>query len=230
VHLTRRFSVIIPVLNEAAGLSAFLEDLQWIRKRDHELILVDGGSGDATTEIAHPLVDRIIISRTGRSHQMNRGADVASGDVLLFLHADTQLPDQALSEIEAALDSGSQWGRFDVRLSGDHSMLCIIERMMNWRSSVTGIATGDQAIFVMKTIFYQAGAFPEIALMEDIELSRRLKRFGRPACIKPPVITSSRRWEQGGIFATVLLMWRLRLAYFLGASPEDLAKRYRQSR
>jgi rSAM/selenodomain-associated transferase 2 len=228
--LTRRFSVIIPVLNEAAGLSAFLEDLQWIRKRDHELILVDGGSGDATTEIAHPLVDRIIISRTGRSHQMNRGADVASGDVLLFLHADTQLPDQALSEIEAALDSGSQWGRFDVRLSGDHSMLCIIERMMNWRSSVTGIATGDQAIFVMKTIFYQAGAFPEIALMEDIELSRRLKRFGRPACIKPPVITSSRRWQQGGVFTTIFLMWRLRLAYFLGASPEDLVKRYRQSR
>jgi rSAM/selenodomain-associated transferase 2 len=230
VHLTRRFSVIIPVLNEAVGLPAFLEDHQWIRKRGHELILVDGGSGDATTEIAYPLVDRIIVSRAGRSHQMNKGADVASGDVLLFLHADTQLPDQALSEIEAALDSGSQWGRFHVRLSGDHPMLRIIERMMNWRSSVTGIATGDQAIFVMKTIFYQAGAFPEIALMEDIELSRRLKRFGRPACIKPPVITSSRRWQQGGVFTTIFLMWRLRLAYFLGASPEDLVKRYRQSR
>ena len=176
VHLIRRLSVIIPVLNEAAGLKPSLEALQWLRAEGHELIVVDGGSSDATVDIASPLVDVIIQSAVGRALQMNRGAEVASGDVFLFLHADTQLPRRAPVAIESALDSGHRWGRFNVRLSGNHFMFRIIERMINWRSCITGIATGDQAIFMLKENFQQADKFPDIALMEDIEMSRRLKR------------------------------------------------------
>ena len=225
-----RLSIIIPVLNEAGEIKSFLEPLQSLRKGGHELLLVDGGSRDATVEIARTMVDKLVASPAGRAMQMNAGAKAATGEVLLFLHADTTLPAQAISLIERALQGGRQWGRFDVRLSGRHLMLRFVERMMNWRSCLTGIATGDQAIFVKRDIFQQAGAFPEIVLMEDIEMSKQLKRIGKPACIETPVITSSRRWEQGGIFKTILLMWYMRFAYFLGLSPECLAKLYRQAR
>lgn len=225
-----RLSIIIPVLNEAGEIKSFLEPLQSLRKGGHELLLVDGGSRDATVEIARTMVDKLVASPAGRAMQMNAGAKAATGEVLLFLHADTTLPAQAISLIERALQGGRQWGRFDVRLSGRHLMLRFVERMMNWRSCLTGIATGDQAIFVKRDIFQQVGAFPEIVLMEDIEMSKQLKRIGKPACIETPVITSSRRWEQGGIFKTILLMWYMRFAYFLGLSPERLAKLYRQAR
>ncbi len=222
-------SIIIPTLDEAAELEHFLSPLQPLRARGHELILVDGGSRDSTCELAVPLVDRLVHADRGRARQMNVGARSASHERLLFLHADTRLPHDALELIESALD-GSVWGRFDVRLSGSAPMLRLIGRMMNLRSCITGICTGDQALFMRREAFVKAGGYPDIPLMEDIEISRALKRFGRPACIASPVVTSSRRWEQGGIVRTVLLMWRLRLAHFMGASPDALAKQYRNQR
>lgn len=223
-----RLSIIIPVLNEAATLEGFLQALQGLRAAGHELIVADGGSRDGTGDVAAPLADRVIEAPPGRARQMNAGAAAAGGRVLLFLHADTLLPEGAERLIGAAIGRGRQWGRFDVRLSGRHPLLRVVERMMNVRSCWSGIATGDQAIFVVRQAWERAGGFPEIALMEDIALSRALKRCcGRPACLRPPVVTSSRRWEENGVVRTILLMWRLRLAYFLGADPGTLAKAYR---
>jgi len=226
----RRISVIIPVLNEADTLNATLGPLQQWRKAGHEVILVDGGSEDGSKAIATPLVDALLESEKGRAKQMNAGACVANGEVLLFLHADTQLPEMADGMVQQAL-AHHRWGRFDVRLSGSHWLLRLVERMMNWRSCLTGIATGDQAIFLEHRLFDEIGGFPALPLMEDIALSKRLRqRAGRPACLRPPLTTSSRRWEESGILRTILLMWRLRLAYFLGASPQELAHLYRYQR
>lgn len=222
-----KFSIIIPALNEAEKIVATLAPLQLLRQQGHEVILCDGGSCDETVALAQPLVDYIVSSERGRSLQMNNGAAQATGDLLLFLHADTQLPANAAQLIESALHKKS-WGRFDVRLSGTHPLLRVIEFMMNWRSRLTGICTGDQALFIRQELFRAAGGFPEIALMEDIALSKRLKPHSRPACIATPVITSSRRWERYGILRTVVLMWRLRLAFFCGADPQRLAERYRK--
>lgn len=158
---------------------------------------------------------------------MNAGAAIASGDVLCFLHADTQLPEQALADINNAIQSGGRWGRFDIRLSGGHWMFRIIERLINWRSAITGIATGDQGIFVRRSLFQSLNGYADIPLMEDVELSRRLRRLARPALIHRPLITSSRRWEENGIIRTIFLMWGLRLAYFVGVPPHVLAKLYR---
>ena len=221
-----RLSIVIPVLDEASGIVETLRALQPYRERGHEVIVVDGGSRDDTPARAGPLVDRLLDSPPGRARQMNRGAAVAHGDVLLFLHADTKLPAQADALIATGLEGDARWGRFDVRLSGHHFMLRLVERMMNLRSRLTGIATGDQALFVRRELFEQAGGFDEIPLMEDIALSRRLKRLAPCACLRRPVITSSRRWEENGILATILLMWRLRLAYWLGADPARLVRDY----
>ena len=226
-----RLSIIIPVLNEAASLEGSLQPLQGLRAAGHEVIVVDGGSRDGTRDVAAPLADRLIEAPPGRARQMNAGAGSAGGEVLIFLHADTFLPVGAERSIVAALERGRQWGRFDVRLSGRHPLLRVVERMMNGRSCLTGIATGDQAVFLTRAAWERAGGFPEIALMEDIALSRTLKRCcGRPACLRTPVVTSSRRWERNGVVRTILLMWRLRLAYFFGADPEALAKAYRGGR
>lgn len=218
-------SIIIPALDEANGIAETLQHLQVLRRRGHEIILVDGGSRDATATLARPWVDQVIHSARGRAVQMNTGARVTRGNVLLFLHADTQLPPDADRLILSALGK-RQWGRFDVRLSGTRPLLRIIEGMMNGRSRLTGIATGDQAIFVRRDSFQAVGGFPAIPLMEDIALSHALKKLGRPQCLRARVITSSRRWEQRGLVRTILLMWRLRLAYWLGADPARLAKRY----
>ncbi len=227
----QKVSIIIPALNEAGSLEATLQLMQSWRKAGHELILVDGGSDDATATIAAPLVDQVLKSDPGRARQMNMGAEVASGEVLLFLHADTLLPDGADTIILVALAQQYRWGRFDVRLSGHHWLLRVVERMMNWRSCVSGIATGDQGIFVERDLFIQLGGFPQIPLMEDLALSRRLKgAVGRPACIRTPLVTSSRRWEQYGIVRTIILMWRLRLAWFLGVSAQRLARQYRYNK
>lgn len=222
-----RLSIIIPALNEAAGIAQTLALLQGAREEGHEVILADGGSDDGTPERAAPLADRVLSSAPGRARQMNGGAAVASGDGLLFLHADTRLPPDGLGRVVAALAEGRPWGRFDVRLSGAHPLLRMVERMMNLRSRITGIATGDQAMFMSRESFDAVGGFPDIPLMEDIAISRSLKRFGRPACLRGPVVTSSRRWEQGGVMRTILFMWLLRLAYFLGADPARLAAAYR---
>jgi len=221
-------SVIIPTLDEREHLATTLDALQDLRKSGHEVIVVDGGSADGTPDVASRSADRILDSPRGRALQMNAGAREAGGDLLLFLHADTLIPAASLTAlVEGFPSSRSAWGRFDVRLSGRPRMLRVVENMMNIRSRLSGIATGDQAIFVRREIFEKVGGFPEIPLMEDIAISRQLKRESRPFIPHGHVVTSSRRWEENGIWSTILLMWRLRLAYALGASPADLARTYR---
>ena len=221
-----KLSIIIPVYNEAKNITALLRRLRDYRFQGHEVIVVDGGSSDNSFDCAMGLVDKLLMSNQGRALQMNVGAEQAEGDVLLFLHADTHLPKDADKLIASVIDKDEIWGRFNVSLSGQHVFFRIIETMINFRSCITGIATGDQAIFVKRSIFEQIGAYPEIKLMEDVALSKRLKSHGKPVCINERVMTSSRRWEEKGIVKTVLLMWRLRLMYFLGVSPEKISSLY----
>jgi len=220
-----KFSIVVPVLNEAADIVVALAPLQALRGAGHEVIVVDGGSTDATPDLAAPLADRVIAAPRGRARQMNAGAANASGDVLLFLHADTCLPDDAMGAIEAAMHRHA-WGRFDVEIAGRSRWLPVIARLMNLRSRRTGIATGDQAIFVTRAAFAAAGGYPDQPLMEDVELSRRLKRIGPPACLRQRVTTSGRRWDQHGVWRTILLMWRLRFDYWRGVPAARLVTRY----
>jgi rSAM/selenodomain-associated transferase 2 len=220
-----RLTIVIPVLNEAAIIVAALQALAPLRARGAEVIVVDSGSRDGTARLAEPLADRIVAAPRGRGAPMNAGAAIGSGDTLLFLHADTTLPDNADQLIEPALRRRA-WGRFDVRIAGRHPLLAVVAHMINLRSRLTGIATGDQAIFVSRGAFSSVGGFPDLPLMEDIAISRRLKRLCRPFCIGTPVVTSGRRWEQNGVMRTILLMWQLRLAYYLGVEPALLARRY----
>lgn len=222
--MRRRLSVIVPALNEAGRILATLEDLAPLRHEGHELILVDGGSEDATRDLASPLVDRLLQAPRGRARQMNAGAEAAQGDILWFLHADTRIPADAG---RAILQNPKTWGRFDIRLSGSHPLLRVVERMMNLRSRLSGIATGDQGIFVAREAFRAIGGYPDIPLMEDIALSKALRKRCAPACLTLRLTTSSRRWETQGVMRTILLMWRLRLAYALGADPHRLAALYR---
>jgi len=223
-----RLSIIIPVLNEAAGIGQTLEALAAFRTRGVEVIVVDGGSQDDTVACARPLADQVISAPRGRAAQMNAGAAKASGDVLLFLHADTMLPEDADGLMLYGLaDTGRVWGRFDVTIDGSNPTLKLVAGLMNWRSQITGIATGDQAMFMTRNAFFDVGGFPDIALMEDIALSKRLKQIGRPICLAARARTSGRRWREHGVIRTILLMWRLRFAYWLGAEPAALARRYR---
>jgi len=220
-------SIIIPCLNEGEGIAGTLAALAPLRARGAEVIVADGGSSDGTAECAAPHVDAVISAPRGRAAQMNAGAARARGEILLFLHADTLLPDSADALIIDGLKRTRRgWGRFDVTIAGRHPLLRVVERLMNLRSRLTGIATGDQAIFVTRSKFTAAGGYPEIALMEDVALSKRLKRFGPPLCLRHHLTTSGRRWEKRGVLRTIVLMWRLRLAYWLGADPGKLALRY----
>ena len=222
-----RLSIIVPVLNEAAGIAAALEALAPFRRRGVEVVVVDGGSSDGTVELAGPLAERVLTAPRGRAAQMNAGAAAAHGDVLMFLHADTTLPPEADGLLLYGLaDSGRVWGRFDIAIDGKNTLLKLVASLMNWRSQITGIATGDQAMFVTRDAFAAAGRFPDIALMEDVALSAKLKRIGRPLCLAARVCVSGRRWTTHGVLRTILLMWRLRLAYRLGAEPAALARRY----
>lgn len=223
-----RLSIIVPVLNEAAGIVRMLVALQPLRENGAEVIVVDGGSADDTAQHATRYADRVLQSARGRANQMNAGAAIATGDVLLFLHADTLLPPAADLVIAQGL-AASQcvWGRFDVDIAGRPAMLHVIACMMNWRSRITGIATGDQAIFVKRTDFLAIDGFPVQPLMEDIELSRRLKTLSWPLCLRARVTTSGRRWETHGVWRTIVLMWSLRLRYWLGTPAEQLARAYR---
>jgi rSAM/selenodomain-associated transferase 2 len=222
-----KLSIIMPVLNEASAIEAALRALAPLRARGTEVIVVDGGSHDGTAELARPLADRVLSAPRGRAAQMNAGAAATHGDTLLFLHADTRLPDDADALVRDGLArrSGGPWGRFDVRFDRG-GWLRLVASMMNARSRLTGIATGDQAMFMTRAAFDQAGGFPDIALMEDIALSARLKRLGRPLCLSARVTTSGRRWRTHGTLRTILLMWRLRLAFFLGSDPGKLARQY----
>ena len=220
-------SIIIPVLNEGDGLAATLQALAPLRAHGVQLIVVDGGSQDDSLAKAKPLVDHALAGPRGRGRQMNIGAALAQGDVLLFLHADTQLPDTADALVLTAIGAGALWGRFDVHIEGRSPMLRVVATMMNLRSRMSGIATGDQAIFVQRAAFEAVGGFPDQALMEDIELSKRLGRSSAPACLRARVHTSGRRWESRGVWRTIFLMWRLRWRYWLGASPEQLERAYR---
>jgi rSAM/selenodomain-associated transferase 2 len=222
-----KISIIIPVLNEASVIIQALSSLQPLRQKGHEVIVVDGGSDDDTMFLSKPFADKVIQSPRGRSRQMNIGTTLASGDILLFLHADTFLPEGADQIINEEIKRKKKvWGHFDVKLSGRHWLLRIIELLMNCRSRLSHIATGDQAIFVKREIFETIGGFPEIDLMEDITLTKILKRYGRPICLWQRVLTSSRRWETKGLFRTIFLMWFLRLAYFYKVDTKRLIKLY----
>lgn len=232
-------SIVMPVLNEAAGLPAALQALAALRQRGVQLVVVDGGSTDATmalalaatgpcgSDSAKSAVDATITAPRGRASQMNAGARMAGADALLFLHADTQLPPDADVAVLGALNAGADWGRFDVRISGRPLMLRVVAALMNVRSRATGIATGDQALFVRRKVFDAVQGFPDQPLMEDIELSRRLRRLSPPACLRARVTTSGRRWEQHGVWRTIWLMWRLRWRYWRGEPASTLARAYR---
>ncbi len=223
-----KLSIIIPCLNEEAVIRGLLESLQSARDRGVELIVVDGGSSDSTVQLVDPLVDRVLVANPGRGSQMNAGAAVAKGDVLWFLHADSGVKDELPAAILTAMNAaGASWGRFDVTLSGQQMILRVIEFMMNWRSRLTGIVTGDQGLFIRRSLFDQVGGFSDIPLMEDIQLSTTLRKHARPLALRQRLITSSRRWEETGVLRTVFLMWQLRLAYFFGADAAQLARRYR---
>ena len=220
-----RLTFILPALDEAAGLMATLSPLQSLRAQGHEVILVDGGSRDGTPDLAVPWVDRVLTAPRGRARQMNAGAAATQGEALVFLHADTRLPEDAAPLIQGALRE-RLWGRFDVRITGRPRVLKLVARLMNLRSRLTGIATGDQALFVRREAFTAVGGFPDQPLIEDIELSKRLKRLGPPACLRQRVLTSGRRWESQGPWRTILLMWCLRFDYWRGVPAEALAARY----
>lgn len=222
-----RVSIILPVLNEADSIGTALAALRPLREAGVEVVVVDGGSIDNSFALAVPHADLVLLAPCGRGRQLQAGAAAAQGDVLLFLHADTRLPAGALAAMQAALADGSrQWGRFDVMIAGKSPLLPVVARMMNLRSRLTGIATGDQAIFATRRAYEACGGFPDQALMEDIEGAKRLRRISRPACLRLRVTTSGRRWDANGALRTIGLMWSLRLLYWLGISPARLARIY----
>jgi len=219
-------SIIIPTFNEEKTIKKSLKALQLLRLYGAEVIVSDGGSSDNTKAECVNLVDHWVDSAKGRAVQMNAGAEAARYSAMLFLHADTVLPNNSVNVLKLFIESTSIWGRFDVRLSGDKGMFRVIEFMMNWRSRLTGIATGDQAIFVRKTYFERVGRFPDQPLMEDVALTHKLKKISRPYCIKAPVTTNSRRWEKHGVWKTIVLMWSLRFKYMLGVDTKKLYQQY----
>ncbi|MDX1298035.1 MAG: TIGR04283 family arsenosugar biosynthesis glycosyltransferase [Pseudomonas sp.] len=226
--MTPLLTVVIPVRNEAQALPYLLEDLAALRVAGAQLIVVDGGSSDSTCELALGRVDRLLRTAPGRALQMNAGAAAAQGEYLWFVHADTRVSAESVERLQDVLRERPLWGRFDVRLSGSGVALWVIGWMISLRSRLTGIASGDQGIFVERACFDALGGYAQIPLMEDLQLCRRLKVQARPYCLRPPLSTSSRRWEHHGIWRTVVLMWCLRLAYYCGVSPEKLARQYRR--
>lgn len=219
--------VVVPVLNEAGAMAAALEQARCLTRQGTHVVFVDGGSADGTPRVLREAGQQVLASRPGRALQMNAGARNQPCDALLFLHADTVLPASALADVAQALAGENVWGRFDVRIAGRSRWLPVVAFMMNLRSRITGIATGDQALFMTRTAFDLVGGFPQQALMEDIEMSRRLKRLSRPVCLRSKVTTSGRRWDTRGAWRTMVLMWKLRWAYWRGESPDDLARAYR---
>ncbi|NNM51080.1 MAG: glycosyltransferase family 2 protein [Pseudomonadales bacterium] len=222
-----QLSIIVPILNEKAQLPELLEHLHALQRHGCEILLVDGGSDDHSPEIARSLGFAVLKSPRGRACQMNVGAKAAKGDILLFLHADTRLPEFADVLVTAILTHPRHcWGYFAVRIQGKPLMLHVVATLMTWRSRLSSVATGDQALFMRRDAFDSVGGFPEQPLMEDIEMSHRLRRLSRPAFLLQRVTTSGRRWESRGVWSTIFLMWRLRWAYWRGISAEALAGLY----
>ena len=219
-------TIVIPVLNEARILPARLEALQFVRSRNVELIVVDGGSTDDSLEIARPLCDRMLKAPAGRAKQMNEGARHASSEWLLFLHADTRLEEEAFEALLEALSDEPDWGWFDVRIEGKHPLLRLTAAMMNARAGLTKVATGDQGLFIKKVLFDAVEGFPDMPLMEDVALSKVLRDIAKSTVVRTPLATAGRRWDQGGWFRTVLRMWGLRFAYWAGVGPDRLADYY----
>ena len=227
----KKVSIIVPTLNEAESIVGTLESLAALRARGHEVIVVDGGSSDGSAELVRGRAERLILAATGRAVQMNAGARAASGDVLLFLHADSRLPENADQLVLQGLEAGGQdWGRFDVCIDGSHPMLRVVQALMNLRSRLTGICTGDQAMFVRREAFEAIGGYPRQELMEDIAISARLRHLSAPLCLRQRSLTSARRWERHGVVRTIALMWWLRLQYALGVAPSRLARAYGERR
>ena len=224
-----RISVIIPVLNEENTIASTLHAVHALGP--HEIIVVDGGSTDRTRKISVQAGAKILMTGPSRARQMNRGALEATGDVLLFLHADTRLPASALRDIAAALsDPRYVGGRFDVELDSDRWLLKVVGFMISLRSRLSKVGTGDQAIFVRREVFAELGGFPDLPLMEDIAFCRMLKRAGKVACLRSKVVTSARRWEVDGVWRTILRMWTLKLLYLAGVSPARLKNFYADTR
>ncbi|MGO1232671.1 MAG: TIGR04283 family arsenosugar biosynthesis glycosyltransferase [Marinobacter sp.] len=220
-------TIIVPVLNEIETLPALIEHLKHWQSRGAEVLVVDGHSDDQTAAEARSMGFSVIESPRGRAAQMNAGAQASQARNLVFLHADTRLPEQADHKILTALrDSEVAWGRFDVQIEGKSKWLPIIAWFMNTRSRLTGIATGDQTLFMTRQAFEEVGGFPDQPLMEDIEISRRLKQIASPMCLWEKVTTSGRRWDARGGWCTIWLMWQLRWAYWRGTPAEQLAERY----
>jgi rSAM/selenodomain-associated transferase 2 len=221
-----KLSIIVPSLNEGAIIESLLCSLQGLRRQGHEVLLSDGGSSDNTVALAKPWIDQLVQGKAGRAVQMNRAAACAQGDVLWFIHADTAWQTAVEQIVQAILNSHAEWGFCQVRLAATPMVYRIVERLMNWRSCFSRVATGDQGIFIQSTLFQQIGGYANIPLMEDIEVSKRLRQQYQPACLPVCLLVSARRWQQQGVWRTILLMWRLRLAYFFGVSPQHLVKHY----
>ena len=222
-----KISFILPVLDEAELIVEQLCRLQVYRQKGHEVLVIDGGSADNTVELATALADVVETTSPGRSRQMNHGAGLAGGDVFLFLHIDTSLPEAADTLVLSALGSHqAAWGWFDIRLSSDRYSFRLIAWMMNLRARISSVCTGDQALFVTRKLFEEVGKFPALPLMEDVAISKKLRRLASPTAVAQAAVTSSRRWQQRGLLKTVLLMWKLRLLYFLGVSPSRLVAMY----
>ncbi|WP_435978873.1 TIGR04283 family arsenosugar biosynthesis glycosyltransferase [Psychrobacter sp. DM4] len=233
-------SIIIPILNEADNLPHLFAHINGLNPAPKEVIMVDGSSNDNSLALAKQMIKSLTIdsqsatdwqvveSKAGRATQMNEGAALATGDVLLFLHADTILPTASILDIARVMYQGAKWGRFDVRLDSPDWTLKLVGQMINLRSRLSSIATGDQAIFIKRKVFEEINGYPNQALMEDIEVSKRLKSIGKPACLKSKVTTSARRWRQHGTWRTIALMWQLRFDYWRGVSADNIKKRYYQ--
>ncbi|WP_269764225.1 TIGR04283 family arsenosugar biosynthesis glycosyltransferase [Ghiorsea bivora] len=222
---------MIPVYNEEETLPHALREIQKLNlEATDQLIFIDGGSNDHTKQLIQDAGFHCLVSQAGRAKQMNMGAQNTKSDIILFLHIDTSISSSNISNIKKTYNQGYLSGRFNIRLSSSGLSYQIISFFMNARSCLSKISTGDQAMFVRRDVFETVGGFPDLPLMEDIALSKKLRPLGHIACLKDTLVTSSRRWEKYGVINTVLLMWKLRFLYWIGISPEKLAKMYRHIR
>lgn len=220
-------SIIVPVLNEARTIAGVLNTLRPFRQRGAEIIVVDGGSDDDTAQLAQPLADRVVKAPRGRAAQMNEGAKVASGFIFLFLPTETRLPPDADTQMMVGRNRDtSVWGRFDMHLTGRHPLLPIVARILNWRSRMSGIASSEQAIFVQRETFFRLGGFADIPVMDDVEMSKRLKAISPPICVTSRVTVPGKRFDREGFWTTLRMMWLMRFRYRTGMKPAEILKRY----